>query len=82
MNVFAFLLGFRKFTIMAIFLIVMVLFRIFDLINGEQFSANLQIAVVAFFGTNVGEHLVNLGKDFLQGKLKNIPEALEKTKDV
>lgn len=81
-DLFAFLLGFRKFVIMTLFLLVMIAFRIFDLINGEQFATNLQVAIVAFFGTNVGEHLINLGKDYLNGKLKDLTKAANDTKDV
>ena len=67
---FSFLVGFRKFFIMVLFLSVMVLFRLFDLIDGKQFADNLQIAVVAFFGTNIGEHLLNLGKEWVKGRLE------------
>lgn len=74
-RLFGFLVGMRKFTAMMIFMAIMVIFRIHDLINGEQFAQNVQIALVAFFGTNIGEHLINLGKDWVTGKLKEITDA-------
>lgn len=69
---FGFLIGFRKFLIMLIFLVVMIIFRVLGYINGAEFAQNLQLAVVAFFGTNIGEHLLNLGKKWVEGKLKDI----------
>ncbi len=35
-------------------------------------AENLEIAVVAFFGTNLGEHIINVSKEWVQGKLKDI----------
>jgi len=70
-DLFRFLLGFRKLTVMLLFLITMILFRIFNYIDGAQFAENLQLAVVAFFGANIGEHLLNLGKEFIKSKLKD-----------
>lgn len=68
---FGFLVGFRKFLIMLVFIAIMVIFRLYNLVDGEQFSSNVQIAIVAFFGTNVGEHLLNLGKEWVKGKINN-----------
>lgn len=73
-----FLVGFRKFTIMVVFLLVMVTFRILNYIDGAQFAENLQIAVVAFFGTNLGEHLINIGKEWVQGKISEITKEDKK----
>ncbi len=63
-----FFVGYRKFVIMVLFLAIMVAFRLSELINGAEFAENLQIAVVAFFGTNLGEHVVNLGKEYVSSK--------------
>ena len=76
-NAFAFLTGFRKFTVMVAFMAIMVLFRVLDYVNGQEFAENLQLAVVAFMGTNLGEHLIQLGKDWVQGKLKEIKNDSE-----
>ena len=69
--IYSFLVGFRKFTIMIIFTIIITIFRAYDLLAGPDFANIFRDAVVAYFGVNVGEHLVNLGKDWLQGKLKS-----------
>ena len=71
-NAFGFLVGFRKFTVMVAFMSIMVLFRVLGYVNGQEFSENLQLAVVAFMGTNLGEHLLSLGKEWVQGKIKEI----------
>lgn len=71
-SAFQFLVGFRKFTIMVAFMAIMIVFRVLDLVNGQEFAENIQLAVVAFMGTNLGEHLLSLGKDYVQGKLKEI----------
>lgn len=64
-----FLVGFRKFVIMMLFLLTMVVFRVLGYISGAEFADNLQLAVVAYFSTNIGEHLIDLGRDWLKGKL-------------
>jgi hypothetical protein len=75
-RLFGFLIGMRKFTAMILFMIIMTIFRVYDLVDGAQFAENLQIALVAFFGTNIGEHLISLGKDYLQGKLKDFKKVV------
>lgn len=70
-NILGFLVGFRKFTIMLAFLVTMVVFRMLDYINGAEFAENMQLSIVAYFGTNIGEHLIDLGKDYLKKKLGN-----------
>ena len=67
-----FLVGLRKFTIMLLYLLVMVWFRLEDLVDGSQFAENVTKAVIAFFGMNISEHMINLGKNWLQGKLKEL----------
>lgn len=65
-----FLVGFRKFTVMICFLIAMIVFRVLDLINGAEFSQNLQLSVVAYFATNIGEHIINATKKWLKVKIE------------
>jgi hypothetical protein len=62
---------------MLLFLTVMVVFRLTDHVSGSDFSSALATAITAFFGSNVGEHLVNLGRQWVQGKL-NRGEVLER----
>lgn len=67
-----FLVGFRKFTIMILFMLLMTVFRIKGYIEGPDFANTVRDAVVAYFGTNIGEHLVSLGKEWVTGKLKEL----------
>ena len=63
-----FLIGFRKFIIILIFLVCMVLLRIHDLITSTDFAANLQLAIVAYFATNIGEHALESLKYWISKK--------------
>jgi len=63
-----FLLGFRKFTLTAIYLLVAILLLVLGVIPAEGWLEQVTAAVVAFLGTNIGEHLLNLGKEYLKGK--------------
>lgn len=67
-KLFGWLLGFRKFVVMILFLITMILFRVYNLIDGIQFAENLQLSVVAFFGSNLGEHIVKTAANWIKGK--------------
>lgn len=64
------LIGFRKFAVMLIFLSTMIVFRVYGLIDGGQFSENLRMAIVAFFGANLTEHLVESAKKYIESKFK------------
>ena len=48
----------------------MIVFRVLDLINGAEFSQNLQLSVVAYFATNIGEHIINATKKWLKVKIE------------
>lgn len=63
-----FLNGFRKFTIMALVLVVGVLFRVWGFVNGAEFVDLLSTTAVAFFGTNAAEHLIKTVGQWLGGK--------------
>lgn len=78
MEFLSFLVGFRKFFITLLFISVMIIFRILNYINGAEFAENLQLAVVAYLGSNVGEHLLDLGKKWVEGKLSLKVEDDEK----
>jgi len=67
-NLFGILIGVRKFLIMLMFFAVMVIFRIYGLISGDEFAGNLQVAVVAFLGTNFGEHALESLDQFFKRK--------------
>lgn len=50
--------GSRKFLIMIIILCCAIIFRVQDFINGAEFSDLMKGCVVAFFASNIGEHIV------------------------
>jgi len=58
-----FINGFRKWTVMILVLLVAVVFRIVDYVDGAQFVDLLKGTVIAFFTANVGEHVVNVIKE-------------------
>lgn len=63
-----FLVGFRKFITFMIYFIVLVAFVLFDIIDGGQFVDGAKAGVTAFMATNVGEHLLKLGKEYVSSK--------------
>jgi len=69
-KLFGWLTGFRKFIIMMLFLVTMIVFRAVNYIDGAQFSEHLQLAVVAFFGTNIGEHILKTAETWITEKFK------------
>ena len=71
-RIFAAITGFRKFIVIMSYMSIMILFRVFDLVNGAEFASNLQLAVVAYCGANIGEHFVDAAKEWLKNKSKEI----------
>ena len=67
-RLFACLTGFRKFIVLMSYMSIMVIFRLFDLVNGAEFASNLQLAVVAYCGANLGEHFVDAAKQWVKAK--------------
>jgi hypothetical protein len=65
-------IGVRKFVIMLLFMIIMVVFRIMDYINGSEFANNLQMAVVAFIASNLGEHFIGIARTWIDTKVDKI----------
>jgi hypothetical protein len=65
-KMFELLEGSRKFLIMLIILTCSVIFRIYSLINGAEFVDLMKGCVIAFFASNIGEHVVNTIKDRLK----------------
>ena len=60
------MVGFRKFLMGILFLLIAVVFRVFDLIDGAQFIDGTKTVVVAFFATNIGERMLDVGKDWIK----------------
>lgn len=79
---FAYLIGFRKLIVIMVFMAVMVSFRVLNYINGEEFANNLQLAVVAYIGANLGEHFVDTAKQWIEAKFDTLRnERNEKKSD-
>ena len=64
------LTGFRKFIIMFILIIVSIIFRVLNYVDGAQFVDLLKGAVIAFFTANIGEHVINLVKEKFKNAIK------------
>lgn len=62
--------GFRKFAIMAAVLVVGIIFRIVNLVNGAEFVDLIKFTAIAFFGTNGIEHMTKVIKEWLIVKNK------------
>ena len=67
----AILNGFRKFSIMLLLIVVGIMFRTFDLINGSELVNLLQATAVAFFATNIGEHITSTITTWIKNKNTN-----------
>lgn len=63
-----FLTGFRKWTMSIIFLIVAVTLLLMGEIPEKDWLDNVSEVMVAFMATNVGEHIINVGKTWIGGK--------------
>ena len=67
---FGYLLGLRKLLIILITIIISSIFVTFGLIDGKDWVELLNVALPAFFATNVGEHVLGFIKDSLEEKRK------------
>ena len=73
------LIGFRKLTIALIFMVVAITLLVLGLIPAEDWLKHTSTVCVAFFGTNVGEHVIDVMKDWIQGKkTENMNKLIEK----
>lgn len=59
-------LGYRKYTVMLLVIIIAVVFRIENLIDGGQFDDLLKNTVLAFFGGNAAEHFTMAARSYFQ----------------
>lgn len=60
-----FLLGFRKWTLAVIYLVIAVALLLAGKIPKEDWLGEVTKVVTAFMATNVGEHLLAIGKDWV-----------------
>jgi len=59
----SFITGFRKWTLALLYLIIAITLLSLDIIPKDDWLKNVSSVIIAFFATNVGEHLINIGKD-------------------
>lgn len=63
------MVGFRKLTFGLLFFVVSLILLLYGQINGAEWIKYNSGVVTAFFATNVGEHIINIGKDWIKSKL-------------
>ena len=59
-----FLIGFRKFTLTLLAVVLLTTFLLTGHIDGKSYSTALSSMIVAFASSNIGEHIINLGKEY------------------
>jgi len=59
----SFITGFRKWTLALLYLAVAIVLLSLDVIPKDDWLKHVSSVVIAFFATNVGEHLIKIGKD-------------------
>lgn len=62
------LVGFRKFTIVVLAIILATTFLLTGHIPGSDYVKALGVIVSAFCATNIGEHLVSTAKEWIKQK--------------
>lgn len=65
-----FLIGFRKFSLMILITTLLTVFLVTGHIPGPDYAKALGIIASAFCATNVGEHLINMGKEWVKSLKK------------
>lgn len=70
-----FLVGFRKFTLAAVYLVVAIVLLLAGVIPAEGWLQHVTSVVVAFMGTNIGEHLIAVSKEWINTKMGNKNET-------
>jgi hypothetical protein len=70
----AIFLGLRKTLIMLSLLVVGIIFRIEELINGEQLVTLLQGTTIAFFAANSVEHVGEVVKHYINAQGQQVTE--------
>ena len=63
-----YLVGFRKWTMAIIFLIVAVSLLLLKEIPSKDWLSNVKDVMVAFMATNIGEHIINVGREWIKEK--------------
>ncbi len=71
-KLYGFLIGFRKLVALLAYMLVMTYLILKHYVTGAEFAGNVTTALVAYFGTNISEHVINIGKDFIASKSKSL----------
>jgi hypothetical protein len=69
-NLLVFLNGFRKLTICLLVVIVTSIFTVLGYITGDNLVTIFNVVVPSYFAGNVGEHITDGIKEFIQKKLE------------
>lgn len=64
--------GFRKFIAFLLLFVISIVFRVQDLINGQQFVDLMKDVALAFFAANGIEHFTDMAKGYLNNKLGSV----------
>lgn len=79
---FKWVIGNRKFFMVALFLMVAVYLLLDKRVPAQDWLDNVSEVMVAFLGANIGEHLMEVGKKWIETKnQKDIQEVLKEMKD-
>lgn len=65
-----YLVGFRKFAMAAIFLLVSIVLLIMGEVPNQDWMKHVSSVMIAFMATNVGEHIIKVGKEWISEKSK------------
>lgn len=77
-----FLVGFRKFIAFAVYFFVALILLVTDVIPSDTWLTEVTKVAVAFMGTNIGEHLINLGREWIANKkIGDVAEILKRGSD-
>lgn len=64
------LTGYRKFTMAVLFLLVAILLLTAGTIPKDDWLKHVSSVMIAFMATNVGEHIISVGKEWINEKFK------------
>lgn len=77
---FKWLVGFRKLFMAVLFLVVAVMLLLSEQVPASDWMKHMSSVVIAFMGTNVSEHIINVAKDWIKQKKEALSEKKSKDK--
>lgn len=75
---FAILVGSRKFLAFIAYFCVTTILMLLKYVDGNVYMAQVTVGLVAFMGTNFGEHLTETVKSWIKVKANEIKEKIKK----